>query len=63
MDIASKEDGESDTDDKEHIAPTLLWGTPHELFIIDTDEKADGEDREEAAIEHLSHKDDHNTVN
>ena len=37
MDIASKEDGESDADDKEDITPTLLWGRPHELFIINTD--------------------------
>ena len=62
-DIPSQEDGECDTDDEEDITPTLLRCRPHELFIIDTDQKTDGEDREKTAIEHLRHKDDHNTIN
>ena len=62
-DIPSQEDGECDTDNEEDITPTLLWGRPHKLFIINTDQKTDGEDRKKAAIEHLRHQDDHNTIN
>ena len=61
--IASQEHGEGDTDDKEDITPALLRCRPHELLIIDTEEKTDREDREEAAIEDLGHKDDKDSVN
>ena len=62
-DIAGQEDGEGDADDKEDIAPSLLRSRAHELVIIDTEEEADREYGEEAAIEHLGHQDDQNTVN
>merc|ERR1719206_595501 len=60
--ISSQEHSEGDTDDKEDITPALLRCRPHELLIIDTEEKTDREDREKAAIEDLGHKDDKNSL-
>ena len=62
-DITGQEDGEGNADDKEGVAPSLLRSRAHELVIVDTEEEADREDGEEAAIEDLGHQDDQNTVN
>ena len=43
--------------------PPFLWASAHELLVVDAEEEANGEEGEEAAVEHLGHEDHHQTVN
>ena len=43
--------------------PPFLRAPPHELLVVDAEEEADGEEGEEAAVEHLGHEDHHEAVN
>ena len=56
--IAGEEEGEADRDHKEDVGPGLLGGGGHELGVVEAEEEADGEEGEEAAVEHLSNQDD-----
>lgn len=61
-DVAGKEKGYRHTDHKENIIPSLLGALAHELLVVDTEEKADGEKGKKATIEHLSDEDHHKAV-
>ena len=41
----------------------ILRAPAHELLVVDAEEEADGEEGEEAAVEHLGHQDHHQAVN
>ena len=62
-DIARQEESYCHSDDEEYIVPPFLGAPPHELLVVDAEEEADGEEGEEAAVEHLSHEDHHEAVN
>ena len=61
-DVAGQEKGYRHTDHKENIIPSLLGALAHELLVVDTEEKADGEKRKKATIEHLSDEYHHEAV-
>ena len=42
--------------------PAFLGVPLHELLVVDAEEEADGEEGEEAAVEHLRHEDHHEAV-
>ena len=62
-DIAGQKERDCDPDDEENIVPPLLGAPAHELLVVDAEEEADGEEGEEAAVEHLGHEDHHEAVN
>ena len=62
-DIAGQKERDCDPDDEENIVPPFLWAPPHELLVVDAEEEADGEEGEEAAVEHLGHEDHHEAIN
>ena len=61
-DVAGEEEGDGDTDDEEDVVPALLGAAAHELLVVDTEEQADGEEREQATVEDLGDQNDHQTV-
>ena len=61
-DIAGKEERNCDSNDEEDVVPAFLGVPPHELLVVDAEEEADGEEGEEAAVEHLRHEDHHEAV-
>ena len=46
-----------------NLSEIILCAPAHELLVVDAEEEADGEEGEEAAVEHLGHEDHHQTVN
>ena len=56
--VACEEEGEADRDHKEDVGPRLLGGGGHELGVVETEEEADGEEGQQAAVEDLSNQDD-----
>ena len=54
--VACEEEGEADRDHKEDVGPRLLGGGGHELGVVETEEEADGEEGEQAAVEDLSNQ-------
>ena len=61
-DIAGQKQGDCDSNDEENIVPALLGASPHELLVVDAEEETDGEEGEEAAVEHLGNLDDPGSV-
>lgn len=55
--VGGQEHGDSDGGEKEAVGGGGLGGGGHELLVVQADQQADGEEREQAAVEHLRYQD------
>ena len=61
--VGGEDEGESHTEDQGQVGGARLRGGRHEAPVVETEEEAAGEEREETTIEDLGHQDHVGPVN